>query len=283
MWSLIGSSIGWKQLRRAVLGSVLGGPVSKGGGSRSLETLTPVLMIRWTGSASSGDHNRTTCVLPEAQTDDMSCFFFFLSLLFCVPCWRTSSCRLCSRNIRSGWIVWLSAFLFLRVRHHVSHSDLCSSTRPVQRQYFTFPAGQHVSIPNVATRPSVQRHQTSSMPASLVQGHRGFQVPSLLRKWYVGCLATETIRNVKMDTKVKIVTLPSQGAVLGHFIACAKCGLLRFPDVEVALSQGEDQTHFQPHLHHLLFAGKTLNTQYKCLYLVTNFFKPLVRVVCHLI
>lgn len=57
--------------------------------------------------------------------------------------------------------------------------------------------------------------------------------------------------------------LPPQGAVLGHFIACAECGLLHFPDVEVSLSQGKDQTHLQPHLHHLLFASRTPNTQYK--------------------
>lgn len=66
-----------------------------------------------------------------------------------------------------------------------------------------------------------------------------------------------------MGTKLETAMLPPQGAVLGHFTACAECGLLHFSGVEVSLSQGKDQTHLQPHLHHLLFASRTLNTQYK--------------------
>lgn len=66
-----------------------------------------------------------------------------------------------------------------------------------------------------------------------------------------------------MGTNVETAVMPPQGAVLGHFAACAQCGLLHFPDVEASLSQGKDQAHLQPHLHYLLFAGRTPNTQYK--------------------
>lgn len=54
-----------------------------------------------------------------------------------------------------------------------------------------------------------------------------------------------------------IVFFLSQGALLGHFTAGAKCSLLCVPDMEAALSQCKDSTHLQPHFCHLLPAGRT--------------------------
>lgn len=90
---------------------------------------------------------------------------------------------------------------------------------------------------------------------------------------------------MEMGTKLKTSVLSPQGAVLGHFTACAECGLLHFPDVEVSFSQGKDQTHLQPHLHHLLFARRSPNTQDKmpfpCQQLVlSEVFMPLIKVFC---
>lgn len=95
----------------------------------------------------------------------------------------------------------------------------------------------------------------------------GIPGSTLFRKW---CTPMSCYIFTKL--KARTFTLLFQGAVLGHFTACAERGLLCIPVVEVSLSQGKDQTHLQPHLHHLLFASRTPNTQYKLFTFFTTSF-----------